>query len=117
MSLEEIKKRIDESIQLTHLRLAPNRIYTEEIVGIVTEARKALEMYKGFIVEMERVNNPVYNWKLIIQELEDRYYPRTKSIRERIGEILVQYEVPCVNNEEIRKSLMKLRDDLFNLPE
>lgn len=111
--LEKITKRIDESIKQNLTTLHSNRCYTRAIVEMQAESYKALEMYKEFITELESMQHPVYNWRAIVIQLEEKYYPQPgiKTIKEKLNDI-INHNATVLDASDIINSLIKLRDEI-----
>ena len=118
MELEGIKKRIDESIgKCSTVILTSSDICTADIVGKINEGHKALCLYKEFIEECEKIRNPFYDIGIIINKLEDKYYPRPKpkTIKEKIAEIkesIANYAMSDDMTEPTADALLHLLDKI-----
>lgn len=113
MTLETIKKRIDESIKFVYEELEPEKGCTNEMAEILSEVHKALAIYKDFIMQMEEIRNPVYDWQIIVKKLEEKYYPqpKLKTVKDKLSDFIDEH---CThfNGAKIINALIKFRDEL-----
>ena len=113
MELERIKKRIDE--ELIFINNDNSFCDIDNCHEMQRIAHNALETYRELIIKTEEIGNPIYNWEVIIQELEEKYYPRPKpkTTKEKINKIINKYSMSI--NKDINyviEDLIGIRDSI-----
>jgi len=120
MELERIKKRIDETLDKGYVIESSGRLDEDEIEGIkflIEEYRKALNIYKALVIKVDEICHghlPFTTMRMTqaVQDLEEKFYPRPKTTKEKIEEIkdsIIHY----TENRDIRAEAADALIDLL----
>jgi len=120
MELERIKRRIDESIEKLNVIYQSKEVFTDkekklisDIKEISREAVKAFQIYRALVIGLcGYAESGVFR---DVQELEEKYYPRPKTTKEKIDDIkesVVAYAIVKDIPKDVAESIIHLLDGI-----
>ena len=123
MELEGIKKRIDESMRELEIIYQSRDGFTKkeaelisDVKGISEETVKAFQIYGELVTKLYEIrydDKPFRSCRMVecIQELEEKYYPKSKTIKQKLAAIMYK-NFTSANIPKIQDALCKLHDEM-----